>query len=101
MPVPKRKVSKSRRDKRSANKGIKNIIITFCPTCQASVFPHRVCKECGYYKGEKILRTKIERFYERNKDKNKEEIQKNTKQTMAEQQQEIDQTTIKEENKKE
>lgn len=65
MPVPKRKVSKSRRDKRAANKGIKAAAVVFCQTCQAAVLPHQVCKECGHYKGVKVVRTKSDRMYER------------------------------------
>lgn len=62
MPVPKRKRSKARRDKRFANKGIKPKAISGCLTCQAPIVPHTVCKECGYYKGKKILKTKMERM---------------------------------------
>ena len=29
--------------------------------------PHQVCKECGYYKGIKVLRTKTDRMHERGK----------------------------------
>jgi large subunit ribosomal protein L32 len=65
MPTPKRKVSKRRRDQRSANKGIKPKAITGCQTCQAPIMPHQACKECGYYKGIKVLRTKIDRMYVR------------------------------------
>ena len=65
MPVPKRKVSRARRDKRSANKGIKPKTLTGCQTCQAPIMPHQACFECGYYKGKKILRTKTDRMYTR------------------------------------
>ena len=74
MPVPKRKTSKSRRDKRSANKKIAAGSLAFCPTCQTAVLPHRVCLECGYYKGVKILQTRTDRIYKRGearKDKEK------------------------------
>ncbi len=65
MPVPKRKRSKARRDKRFANKGIKPKAIAGCQTCQSPIVPHVVCKECGYYKGRKILKTKTDRMYSR------------------------------------
>lgn len=67
MPVPKRKTSRARRDKRSSCKGIKPKSITGCQTCQAPIAPHSACQECGYYKGVKILRTKAERAHERGK----------------------------------
>lgn len=66
MPVPKRKTSKARRDKRSAGKVTKKISIVRCQTCDAPVLPHQVCKKCGYYKGVKVIRTKTDRLYERN-----------------------------------
>ena len=65
MPVPKMKVSRSRRNKRSANKNITMHPITECQTCRAPIASHRVCNSCGYYKGTKILRTKMERMSER------------------------------------
>ncbi len=66
MPVPKRKTSKARRDKRSAGKRVdRSLSSARCQTCQASVAPHCVCLNCGYYKGNKILRTKLERAGER------------------------------------
>ena len=65
MPVPKRKTSKRRRDQRSANKGIRPKAISGCLTCQAPIAAHAVCKECGYYKGVKILQTKTDRMHKR------------------------------------
>lgn len=66
MPVPKRKTSKARRDKRSAGKDIdRNITSGRCQTCQACTEPHTVCKYCGYYKGNKLIRTKLERSTDR------------------------------------
>jgi large subunit ribosomal protein L32 len=29
-----------------------------CPHCGAYVLPHRVCSECGYYKGEAVVEPK-------------------------------------------
>ncbi|MCK4517872.1 50S ribosomal protein L32 [Candidatus Babeliales bacterium] len=65
MPVPKRKTSRSRRDKRSANKGITFKSVATCQSCQAAILPHQVCSECGYYKGVKVLRTKDDRAQDR------------------------------------
>jgi large subunit ribosomal protein L32 len=86
MPVPKRKVSKSRRDKRSANKSLSFNPAILCHTCQSAVAPHNICKECGYYKGEKFLKTKMDRYYERNKERDKAKMQEKAKVTMKEQQ---------------
>lgn len=65
MPVPKRKRSRSRRDKRFATKGIKLKELTVCNNCQQALMPHTVCKSCGFYKGIKILYTKSERAEKR------------------------------------
>lgn len=65
MPVPKRKTSKRRRDQRSANKGLSPKAFSGCLTCQAPIAAHKVCQECGYYKGVKILVTKSDRMHKR------------------------------------
>jgi large subunit ribosomal protein L32 len=65
MPVPKRKRSRSRRDKRFANKAISIQALTKCKNCDESIMPHSVCRACGYYKGIKILKTKQERLLTR------------------------------------
>ena len=74
MPVPKRKTSKARRNKRSANKGVKPNSIATCQTCQAPILPHQVCRECGHYKGVKVLRTKSDRTYERTQARQAREV---------------------------
>lgn len=67
MGVPKRKVSRARRDSRATvNMKIDKKTIAACQTCQAPVVPHQVCKTCGYYKGIKIVRTKSDRMHQRN-----------------------------------
>lgn len=73
MPVPKRKTSKRRRDQRSANKGIKPKQITGCQTCGAPSATHAACAECGYYKGVKVLRTKLDRMETRGKVRQEQE----------------------------
>ena len=65
MPVPKRKTSKRRRDQRSAGKPKLRGGMALCQTCHKPIAPHQVCQECGYYRGIKVLRTKEERFQER------------------------------------
>ncbi|HAU30583.1 MAG: 50S ribosomal protein L32 [candidate division TM6 bacterium GW2011_GWF2_43_17] len=61
MAVPKRKVSRARRDKRSANKGLNPNPVGVCSNCAAPKLPHYVCQSCGYFRGEKVLRTKGDR----------------------------------------
>ncbi len=65
MPVPKRKRSRARRDKRFANKGLDVKASAVCKTCQAVVLPHQVCRGCGHYKGVKVMKTKTDRLVAR------------------------------------
>jgi len=67
MPVPKRKRSHARKSKRNATKhfGLKSF--TTCPNCKEVVAPHQVCKNCGFYKGVKVIVTKTERALSRGK----------------------------------
>ena len=55
MAVPKGKVSKARRDSRRANWKLSVPGIVKCPRCQAMKLSHRVCKNCGYYKGQQVV----------------------------------------------
>ena len=52
MAVPKRKVSKARRDKRrSSHWKLEPPGIVTCPKCGAYRLPHRMCKNCLTYSG--------------------------------------------------
>ena len=56
MAVPKRKVSKARRDKRrSAVWKLDAPTMAKCPKCGEYNLTHRVCKNCGTYAGEVIV----------------------------------------------
>lgn len=56
MAVPKRKISKARRDKRRASSyRLNKASITECPQCHEPKLPHRVCRACGYYKNREVI----------------------------------------------
>ncbi|NLG64672.1 MAG: 50S ribosomal protein L32 [Actinobacteria bacterium] len=55
MPVPKRKTSQSRRDKRRAQQKLTVETASFCPQCKSPKLPHRACPVCGTYKGREII----------------------------------------------
>ncbi|MBE6694415.1 MAG: 50S ribosomal protein L32 [Ruminococcaceae bacterium] len=64
MAVPKRKVSKARRDsRRSNNSKLTAVGLVKCsnPACNEMLRPKHVCKVCGYYEGKKILDVKSEK----------------------------------------
>lgn len=67
MPVPKRKMSRARRDKKHANKHIIPQAFTFCAHCSESIMPHQICIHCGFYKGKKVMETKKDRLVKRGK----------------------------------
>jgi large subunit ribosomal protein L32 len=57
MAVPKRKVSKQRRDKRrSSHWKLELPGIVACPKCGTYRLPHRACKSCGYYNGREVIK---------------------------------------------
>jgi large subunit ribosomal protein L32 len=58
MGLPKRKVSKSRRDKRRTGKTLTAPSLSTCPDCGEPVLPHHACSSCGSYKGRKVIKTK-------------------------------------------
>ena len=56
MAVPKRKTTRSRRDMRRAHhdKVVAPNVIP-CANCGETMLPHRICGECGHYKGREII----------------------------------------------
>lgn len=59
MPHPKRRISKSRRDKRRTHDKAVASTLTTCSNCGAPVLYHRVCNECGYYKGKVAIEKSV------------------------------------------
>ena len=60
MPNPKRRHSKSRTSKRRAHDHLTIRSLTLCPNCGAHKQPHRVCPECGQYRGREIVEVESE-----------------------------------------
>lgn len=56
MAVPKRKMSKARRDSRRANWKLAAPCLVECPQCHELKRPHHVCTECGYYDGKEVVK---------------------------------------------
>ncbi|MBT8342966.1 MAG: 50S ribosomal protein L32 [Desulfatitalea sp.] len=57
MALPKRKISKARRDKRRTHQKIEGPDTSTCPECGEAVLPHHACASCGVYKGRKVVDT--------------------------------------------
>jgi large subunit ribosomal protein L32 len=60
MAVPFRRVSKTSGRMRSTHYKISENGTTKCPKCGAEIRPHRVCSECGTYKGKEVIKSKEE-----------------------------------------
>jgi len=56
--LPKKKISKGRRDRRRAHDALKPLHLVPCPQCHMPRLPHRVCPSCGHYKGVKVIEVK-------------------------------------------
>ncbi|HIP92853.1 MAG TPA: 50S ribosomal protein L32 [Desulfurobacteriaceae bacterium] len=59
MAVPKRRVSRTRRDKRRTHWKAKMPTLTVCPNCYEPKRPHRICPYCGYYKDSEAINVKV------------------------------------------
>jgi large subunit ribosomal protein L32 len=55
MAVPKRRQSKTRRDKRRTHDHLTPASISVCPQCNEPKIPHRACPKCGFYKGREVV----------------------------------------------
>ncbi|MBF0286204.1 MAG: 50S ribosomal protein L32 [SAR324 cluster bacterium] len=58
MAVPKRRVSRVKRDsRRSHNTKLKTPGLSVCTNCRTLILPHRICPHCGHYKGVAVIET--------------------------------------------
>ena len=65
MAVPKKRRSKSKKRTKHAAWKITMPGLRPCPSCGAKVVPHRVCTECGVYKGKQIVTIKTKETTEK------------------------------------
>ncbi len=59
MAHPKRKTSKQRKHKRRTHYKATAPTVGTCQNCGASVQYHRVCPECGHYKGKPAIEKEV------------------------------------------
>jgi len=55
MAVPKRKVTKSRRNQRRAHHALPAASRHECPNCGEIKRPHHLCQSCGHYDGREVV----------------------------------------------
>jgi large subunit ribosomal protein L32 len=60
MAVPKDRTSRSKRDKRRSHHALAMPARSLCPRCGEPKAPHRVCANCGTYRGREVIRSEEE-----------------------------------------
>jgi len=55
MPEPKKRTTKSRQGMRRSHISLKPKSIKVCSHCGEPALAHLMCKDCGYYKGRKVI----------------------------------------------
>lgn len=58
MPVPKKRHSNTRTNRRRANWKVKPVNFGVCQSCGEPVLPHRACRACGSYQGRLAVAVK-------------------------------------------
>lgn len=53
MAVPKRRTSHSRQGHRRSHDALKTPSLGRCPRCHQAAMPHRICPNCGWYRGKR------------------------------------------------
>jgi large subunit ribosomal protein L32 len=56
MAHPKKRHSKTRRNKRRSHDGLSTPSLSFCPQCGDPKPPHHVCPNCGTYRGREVIK---------------------------------------------
>lgn len=56
MAEPKKKLSKTRTNRRRAQYKATLLDVTLCKNCGAPTRPHYVCAACGFYAGEEVTK---------------------------------------------
>ncbi|RIK74443.1 50S ribosomal protein L32 [candidate division KSB1 bacterium] len=54
--LPKRKISKQRKNQRRAHHALTEPTLTVCKECGSKRLTHNVCPKCGTFKGVKVLK---------------------------------------------
>lgn len=60
MPVPKKRKTKSQQGNRRSHIKVEESELSECPNCGETIRPHTVCSNCGYYKGEQVIKSETE-----------------------------------------
>ncbi|MBU0579591.1 MAG: 50S ribosomal protein L32 [Candidatus Margulisbacteria bacterium] len=77
MAMPKKRRSKRRTGshRASAWRLTQSLQASKCSNCGAPILAHKVCENCGFYKGKKIIETRSEKIEARKARRRKEKEQ--------------------------
>jgi len=83
MTVPKRRHTKSKRDKRRMHIFLKAPSLSLCPKCGKPILPHTICLNCGYYKGKEVIDV-LKKLTKKERKKREKEIKTKKKEAKKE-----------------
>ena len=83
MTVPKRRHTKSKRDKRRMHIFLKAPSLSLCPKCGKPILPHTICLNCGYYKGKEVIDV-LKKLTKKERKKREKEIKTKEKEAKKE-----------------
>ncbi len=55
MAVPRKKVSRSKRNMRRAHHRLRPVNLIECSNCGELKLPHHICQACGHYNGREVI----------------------------------------------
>jgi len=55
MAVPQVRTSRRKRNMRRSHHALKPPTLVTCNNCSALIAPHKVCPQCGSFKGKEVL----------------------------------------------
>lgn len=84
MAVPKKRHTKSRRNRRRSHDALKKTQLSLCPKCKEPILPHHFCPFCGTYKGREVIDVMAKLTKKERKKKEKEMDKKEEKKTEKE-----------------
>lgn len=71
MAVPKKRHTKSRRNRRRSHLALNKKNLSLCPKCGEPILSHRYCANCGFYKDHEVVNVlaKLEKKEKKQKEK--------------------------------
>jgi large subunit ribosomal protein L32 len=83
MGVPNKRGTKSTRNQRRMHIFVKAPVLSLCQKCGKPVLSHRVCQNCGYYKGLEVINV-LEKLEKKERKKREKEIKAKEKEEKQE-----------------